>query len=68
MTSYSSMFPPDEMIAIFPNSALPKIISGPYYESLVELRDVLKENYSSISSIRGGGMYIYLGGLQPDAV
>ena len=56
------------MIASFPNSVLPKIISVPHYKSLVELRDALKENYSSIPSRRGGGTYGYLGGLQPDAV
>ena len=43
------------MIASFPNSALPKITSEPNYESLVELRDALKENYYSIPSRRGGG-------------
>ena len=51
------------MIASLPNSALPKITSEPHYENMVELRDALKENYSSITSRRGGGMYGYLGGL-----
>ena len=62
------MSSPDEMIASFPNSALPKIALEPHYKSLVELRDTLKENYSSIPSRRGGGTYGYLVGLQPDAV
>ena len=56
------------MIASFPNSALPKITSEPHYESLVELRDALKKNYSLIPSRIGGGTYSYLGGLQPATV
>ena len=68
MTISSSVSSPDEMIASFPNSALPKITLEPHYESLVELRDALKENYSSIPSMKGRGTYGYLGGLQPDAV
>ena len=56
------------MIASFPNSALLKITSEPYYESLVELSDMLKENYSLIQSRRAGGTYGYLEGLQPGAV
>ena len=56
------------MIDSFPDSALPKITLEPYYESLVKLRDSLKENYYSIPSRRGGVTYGYLGGLQPDAV
>ena len=68
MTLSSSVSSPDEMIASFPNSALPKITLEPHYESLVELRDALKDNYSSIPSRRVGGTYVYLGGLQPEAV
>ena len=68
MTSSSLVSAPDNMIASFQNSALPKITSELHYESLVELRDALKENYSSIPSRRGGGTYGYLGGLHPDAV
>ena len=68
MTSSSLVSSSEEMIASFPNSALPKITSEPHYESLVELRDTLKKNYSLIPSRRGGGTFIYLGGLQPDAV
>ena len=68
MTPSSLVSSPDTMIASFPNSALPKITSESHYESLVELRDALKENYSLIPSRRGGGTYGYLGGLQPDAV
>ena len=56
------------MIASFPNSVLPKIISVPHYKSLVELRDALKENYYLIPFRRGGGTYDYLRGLQPDAI
>ena len=52
----------------FPNSALPKITWEPHYESLVELKDTLKENYYSIPSRRVGGTYGYLGGLHPAAV
>ena len=51
-----------------PKNCASKIISEPNYESLVELRDALKENSSSIPSRRGGGTYGYLGGLQPAAV
>ena len=68
MTSSSSVSSPDEMIASLPNSALPKITSEPHYKSLVELKDSLKDDYSSIPSSRGGGTYGYLGGLQSDAV
>ena len=56
------------MIASFPNIVLPKITSEPHYEILVELRDALKENYSSIPSRRGGGAYGYLGCLHPSVV
>ena len=56
------------MITSFTNSAIPKITLEPHYESLVELRDALKENYSLIPSRRGGGTYGYLGSLQPDSV
>ena len=56
------------MIASFPNSALPKTTPEPHYESLVELRDALKKNYSSIPSRRGGGTYGYLRGLHPSDV
>ena len=56
------------MISSFPNIALPKITSETHYKSLVELRDALKENYSSIPYRRGGGTYGYLGGLHQDAV
>ena len=48
------------MIASFPNIALPKITSEPHYESVVELWDAMKENYSLIPSARGGGKYVYL--------
>ena len=68
MTLSVSVSFPDEMIASFPNSALPKITLGPHYEILVELRDAQKGNYTSIPSRRGGGTYGYLGGLQPNAV
>ena len=56
------------MVPSFPNSALPKIALEPHYKSLVELRDALKDNYSSIPSMRGGVTYGYLGGLQPETV
>ena len=68
MTSYSSVSFPDELIASFPNSAILKIILEPHYKIMVELRDALKENYSSILSRRGGGTYGYLKGLHPYAV
>ena len=56
------------MISSFPDSALPKITLEPHYKGLVELRDVPKDKYSLIPSMRGGGTYGYLGGLQLDAV
>ena len=68
MTLSYSVSSPDKMIASFLNSALPKITLEPYYEILVELRDTLKDNYSSIPYRRVGGTNGYLGGLQPDAV
>ena len=54
---------PDEMIASFRHSTLPKIASEPHYKSLVAMRDEMKENYTSIPSRRGGGTYGYLKGL-----
>ena len=68
MTLSSSVSSPDKIIASFPNSALQKITLGPHYESLLELRDALKDNYLSIPSRRGRGTYGYLGVLQPDVV
>ena len=68
MTLSSSVYSPYKMIANSPNSTLLKITLEPNYESLVELRDALKENYSLIPSRRGLRMYGYLGGLQPDIV
>ena len=56
------------MIASFLNSAFPNITWEPHYESLVELRDALKDNYSLIPSRRVGGTYGYLGCLQLAAV
>ena len=56
------------MISSLSNSVLLKIALEPHYEILVELRDALKENYSSIPSRRGRGTYGYLGSLQPDTV
>ena len=60
MTLSYSLSSPDEIITSFLNSALPKITLEPHYESLVELRDALKENYYSIPSRRGVGTYGYL--------
>ena len=68
MTSSYLVSSPDKIIARFSDIVIPKIALEPHYESLVELRDALKENYSSVPSRRGGGTYGYLGGLQPDAV
>ena len=68
MTLSTSVSFPDEIIASFPNSALPKIILEPHYKNLVDRRDALKENYSSIPSMRAGWTYGYLGGPKPDAV
>ena len=68
MNSSSSVCPPDKMMSSFPESALPKITPEPHCESLVELRDALKGNYSLIPSRRGGGTYCYLWCLQPYAV
>ena len=59
---------PDEMIASFPHSTLPKNASEPHHESLVAMRYAMKENYASIPSIRGGGTYGYLKGLLSDAM
>ena len=37
---------PDEMIASFPHSTIPKISSEPQYESLVAMQDAMKQNYA----------------------
>ena len=55
MTSSSSVTSPDEMIASFPNSVLPKITSEPHYKNLRELRDALKENYSRYHPVEEEG-------------
>ena len=52
---------PDEFIASFPNSDIPPLTGEPNYETLHELRQLLKENAASVTSNRGGGVHGYLG-------
>ena len=51
---------PDEFIASFPNSNIPPLTGEPNYDTLHELRQLLKENAASVASNRGGGVHGYL--------
>ena len=63
-----TVFSPEKLITSFPYGMIQKITPETDYESLVTMRDAMKENYASITSRRGGGTYRYLGGLLSDAV
>ena len=52
---------PDEFIASFPNATIPKIDGQPDYESLNNIRRLLKENAASVPSTLGGGIFGHLG-------
>jgi hypothetical protein len=51
---------PDELIAGFPHSSLPKVTGEPTFEDLKVIRRLLNTNAMSISSYVGGGRHGHL--------
>jgi hypothetical protein len=52
---------PDELIAGFPHSSLPKVTGEPTFEDLNVIRRLLNTNAMSVSSYVGGGRHGHLG-------
>jgi hypothetical protein len=52
---------PDELIAGFPHSSLPKVTGEPTFEDLKVIRRLLNTNATSVSSYVGGGRHGHLG-------
>jgi hypothetical protein len=52
---------PDELIAGFPHSSLPKVTGEPTFEDLKVIRRLLNTNAMSVSSYAGGGRHGHLG-------
>jgi hypothetical protein len=52
---------PDELIAGFPHSSLPKITGAPTFEDLKVIRRLLNTNAMSVASYEGGGRHGHLG-------
>jgi hypothetical protein len=52
---------PDELIAGFPHSALPKVTGEPTFEDLKVIRRLLNTNAMSVSSYVGGWRHGHLG-------
>jgi hypothetical protein len=52
---------PDELIAGFPHSSLPKVTGEPIFEDLKVIRRLLNTNAMSIASYEGGGRHGHLG-------
>jgi hypothetical protein len=52
---------PDELIAGFPSSSLPKVTGKPIFEDLKVIRRLLNTNAMSVSSYVGGGRHGHLG-------
>ena len=50
---------PDDMIASFPHSVLPKIIGTPVYQTLQPMKRFMAENAALLQSSRGGGIHGY---------
>jgi hypothetical protein len=57
MTAYT----PDELIAGFPHSSLPKETGEPTFEGLNVIRRLLNTNAMSVASYEGGGRHGHLG-------
>jgi hypothetical protein len=57
MTAYT----PDELIAGFPHSSLPKVPGEPTFEDLKVIQRLLNTNAMSVSSYVGGGRHGHLG-------
>jgi hypothetical protein len=52
---------PDELIAGFPHSSLPKVTGEPTFEDLKVIQRLLNTNAMSVSSYVGGGCHGHLG-------
>jgi hypothetical protein len=52
---------PDELIAGFPHSSLPKVTCEPTFEDLKVIRRLLNTNAMSVASYEGGGRHGHLG-------
>jgi hypothetical protein len=52
---------PDELIAGFPHSSLPKVTGEPTYEDLKVIRRLLNTHDMSVASYEGGGRHGHLG-------
>jgi hypothetical protein len=52
---------PDELIAGFPYSSLPKVTGEPTFEDLKFIRRILNTNAMSVASYEGGGRHGHLG-------
>jgi hypothetical protein len=52
---------PDELIAGFPHSSLPKVTGEPTFEDLKVIRRLLNTNAMSVASYEGGGRHEHLG-------
>jgi hypothetical protein len=52
---------PEELIAGFPHSSLPKLTGEPTFEELKVIRRLLNTNAMSVSSYEGGGRHGHLG-------
>jgi uncharacterized protein YukE len=52
---------PDELIAGFPHSSLPKVTGEPTFEDLNIIRRLLNNNATSVASYEGGGRHGHLG-------
>jgi hypothetical protein len=52
---------PDELIAVFPHSSLPKVTGDPTFEDLKVIRRLLNTNAMSVASYEGGGRHGHLG-------
>jgi hypothetical protein len=51
---------PDELIAGFPHSSLPKVTGEPTFEDLKVIRRLLNTNTMSVASYEGGGRHGHL--------
>jgi hypothetical protein len=52
---------PDELIAGFPHSSLPKVTGETTFEELKVIRRLLNDNAMSVASYEGGGHHGHLG-------
>jgi hypothetical protein len=52
---------PDELIAGFPHSSLPKVTGEPAFEDLKVIRRLLNTNAMNVASYEGGGRHGHLG-------